>query len=115
MLNSSLPVAQQTRARGPRAPAPLHAPRVRARRCARAAGAVRPLASAAPQQSAAPGGGADWRNLGSSGSVQSADEGDAAGASAPAFQERYFDWRWGSRIRYFTAGESGPPLLLVHG
>ncbi len=31
----------------------------------------------------------------------------------PGFQERRHDWR-GARIRFFTAGE-GPPLLLVHG
>jgi pimeloyl-ACP methyl ester carboxylesterase len=31
------------------------------------------------------------------------------------YEEVYYDWRYGARIRYLRAGATGPPLLLAHG
>jgi hypothetical protein len=33
----------------------------------------------------------------------------------PAVVEQHWDWKYSSRIRYYQAGSTGPPLLLVHG
>lgn len=30
-------------------------------------------------------------------------------------QCEFYDWKWGSKISYVRAGQSGPPLLLCHG
>lgn len=43
------------------------------------------------------------------------DSGDAEDGGAATFREAHYDWRWGSSIRYYSAGSSGPILLLVHG
>ncbi|KIY94481.1 hypothetical protein MNEG_13482 [Monoraphidium neglectum] len=82
--------------------------------------------TAAASTSSGPGGGAqtggerpreDWGTISSAGgsssssSTQSSDSEDGA----QPFQEGYYDWRWGSRIKYYQAGDSGPPLVLVHG
>jgi hypothetical protein len=43
------------------------------------------------------------------------DSSSGGGASASVFREAYHPWRWNSKLRYYTAGDSGPVLLLVHG
>lgn len=35
--------------------------------------------------------------------------------AAHVIQEDFYDWKYGTRVRYMQAGSSGPPLLLVHG
>lgn len=51
-----------------------------------------------------------WRIIASQSPSTSMDEGEEK-----VFHEDYYLWRWGSRIRYYRAGDNGPVLLLVHG
>ncbi|KAI8465207.1 MAG: Alpha/Beta hydrolase protein [Monoraphidium minutum] len=81
-------------------------------------GATTTAAAQQPQRgaAAAPGGAQAQQAQGEwfAESVESADGGEGP-AGAPVFHEGHYEWRWGSRIRYYSAGDSGPPLLLVHG
>ncbi|GBF98208.1 hypothetical protein Rsub_10708 [Raphidocelis subcapitata] len=56
----------------------------------------------------------EWAVIESPASSQDGEAG-GSGSGVTTAAEGFHPWRWGSRVHYYTAGESGPALLLVHG